>query len=418
MALRGPGEVSALKTDPIRTLRCRAERLLLVCATAGLMLLTGGALHAPSAQVPPASVLADTTRGTIHVVKKGDTLWDLSSAYMKSPWVWPILYRANDSTIVDPHWIYPGQRIWIPVGGGPPIVLSFEEVWPGQVTAADQAAQQAQTVPTTTTPPASTSPETPPSGTMSSSGVRVSGFRAAAEAHYPLATASVIYEAGYIDEPADWPLGKIIDGENADMNMSLYNRVFIDVGEARARVGDLFAVVEAGAKIKHPEWGNYLGRKVVVKGVIRIEQVEASSSEGVLVAVFDSVRRKDRVIQAPAVDVRPWQEFIPVQGGRESVVVARANDDGNLHPYDMLFIDGGTGQDVKVGDLYQVLRPETERGRLRFYQEELARGVVISVQKETATLMILNVSFSGIQAGERIRLMGRSVFVPEGSGGS
>jgi LysM domain len=46
----------------------------------------------------------------IHVVKKGDTLWDLSDAYYANPWGWPKVWSYNPQ-IVNPHWIYPGDQV-------------------------------------------------------------------------------------------------------------------------------------------------------------------------------------------------------------------------------------------------------------------------------------------------------------------
>ncbi len=45
-----------------------------------------------------------------YVVKKGDTLWDISSLYLDDPWLWPKLWKLNPQ-INNPHLIYPGDHL-------------------------------------------------------------------------------------------------------------------------------------------------------------------------------------------------------------------------------------------------------------------------------------------------------------------
>jgi LysM repeat protein len=50
--------------------------------------------------------------GEVYTIKKGDTLWDISSRFLKDPFLWPKLWQRNPY-ITNPHWIYPGQPIQI-----------------------------------------------------------------------------------------------------------------------------------------------------------------------------------------------------------------------------------------------------------------------------------------------------------------
>ena len=72
----------------------------------------------PTTPVTPGVTLGEVgydeqgRAGRIHLVVSGDTLWDISDAYLGTPWVWPSVWTDNRD-IENPHLIVPGDRIWI-----------------------------------------------------------------------------------------------------------------------------------------------------------------------------------------------------------------------------------------------------------------------------------------------------------------
>ncbi len=65
----------------------------------------------------PLSALAANAPDT-YTVKSGDTLWDISSIFLTSPWRWPELWGMNKTQIANPHLIYPGQMLRLVKGDG------------------------------------------------------------------------------------------------------------------------------------------------------------------------------------------------------------------------------------------------------------------------------------------------------------
>ena len=65
----------------------------------------------------PLSELAPNAPDS-HTVQPGDTLWDISKLFLKSPWRWPELWGMNLDQIRNPHLIYPGQVLLLEKSGG------------------------------------------------------------------------------------------------------------------------------------------------------------------------------------------------------------------------------------------------------------------------------------------------------------
>lgn len=81
-----------------------ATKRLLTASLAGLLFMN--AISVAQANNPSPTLKVDAPNR--YVVKKGDTLWDISGRYLDSPWRWKEIWAANRQ-IKNPNLIYPGD---------------------------------------------------------------------------------------------------------------------------------------------------------------------------------------------------------------------------------------------------------------------------------------------------------------------
>jgi hypothetical protein len=126
MAPVAPGETFPM-TRPIRCFtRARRVAMFTALMSAAVPALSADYPVTPqqrstAQQVAQSGVpLADLAPNApdAYTVKRGDTLWDISQLYLRSPWRWPELWGMNLDEIRNPHLIYPGQVLYLDKAGG------------------------------------------------------------------------------------------------------------------------------------------------------------------------------------------------------------------------------------------------------------------------------------------------------------
>jgi LysM repeat protein len=92
------------------------------------LIVTAFALSALSALTLPSALAANTAEPKPvpqlaasaperYTVKSGDTLWGISSKFLKDPYRWGEVFKHNKPPIKNPHLIYPGQVLVLERGG-------------------------------------------------------------------------------------------------------------------------------------------------------------------------------------------------------------------------------------------------------------------------------------------------------------
>ena len=183
----------------------------------------------------PAPIKMKKNHPKRYTVKKGDTLWDISSIFLKDPWFWPEIWQKNPQ-LENPHLIFPGDVLTlIMVNGQPKIVIN----------------------------------ESPMRNIKASPKIR----RSALEASIPVIPGDAIRQ--FIVKPrvvSKEELDKapyILSSSDEHLVLSKGNRVYIrgELDKERVR----YTVFRPNKELFDPETGDLLGYEAVYAGEVHIE---------------------------------------------------------------------------------------------------------------------------------------------------
>ena len=93
------------------------KKLVLAAAATAALFLGSVAAHS-------AELRAD--HPDTYVVKKGDTLWDISGRFLTKPWNWPEIWHVNPQ-VENPHLIYPGDILKLVYIDGKPYLVKASD---------------------------------------------------------------------------------------------------------------------------------------------------------------------------------------------------------------------------------------------------------------------------------------------------
>lgn len=387
MSARFPRIVSPRGTRPRAT-----QRILSPAVAAACLFVAAGQARAQQPTQRP-----DTTRRQTHVVKPGDTLWDLAHTYLGDPYRWPEIFRLNTGTVANPHWIYPGEVLRLPLAAP-------------ESTAAQPAAPPV-------TPPAQAANDESP--TVFSSSVRT--VTAPTKLAVVTPPAQTIKFGEYLAAP--WVdarggprgAGKILRG--ADIPG-------IGGGAARDRLQDydrvLFSPPAGGVDSAHTRYLAYtlgpliegFGQIVLPTGILEITRPAAPGVAGTAMVVdaFGEVQVGQLLLpfDSAAALLRGTAE--PITDGRTGKVRWIAGEPVLPTVQHYIVVDLGAASGLNTGDeleLYQPMQRPTDPAELASPEETIARAQVLRVTAQGATAVITHQTQPAIHDGMAVRVVSK-----------
>lgn len=347
----------------------------------------------------------------VHVVERGDTLWDLAARFYGDPYLWPQLWEQN-RYVLDAHWIYPGDPLVL----GPAVepVDDLAELAVG----ADEPA-----------PPAELEPEEERAGVLSAT--------EAAGAPVPLGHESDLYCSGYIADPERGFPYEIVGSEyevlvphmdltagpndtfvsSGDtfgartLKVGLMNGDVVYLGGGRAvglEPGQQLTAVAPEGLVRHPVRETVVGRFYRHLGRLQVLSVQADTAIAEIVHTCDPIpvgSLLEPFVPEPVPlgrlgATRPVNLPPPAGALERAPVILRGEDQVIALAEDSLvYIDRGVRDDVVPGDLYTIYRMN-RRGLPPVVLGELA---VLAVHERSSVARILR-SRHTVYVGDRLEL--------------
>ena len=333
--------------------------------------------HTPHVGAQEATPYGKTDQETyIHVVVKGDTLWDICEALYANPWVWPKVWQMNQH-ITNPHWIYPGTelRVYYEVAG------YYEE---SPVVEETAMAEETPVVEEVTPPP----PPPPPPPKV------------------PTMTFSEIDQVGFITPFIPKGQGFILGGKRQRTLIGAADKIYVQFREGvQPEVGDRFFVFRTSLLIKHPVTKKDVGYLNRILGILEVAQVAPDHAKAEVLSSFQDMTPNDKLMP-----YKKRSEEITLQPGAEPVegnIILAEWDTFLIAQRQIVFIDLGSNDEIKAGHRFEVFK---EPKALTSRDEEVVLSIqpigellVLAVEQETAAALVTQ-SLGEFTPGERVRL--------------
>jgi hypothetical protein len=186
----------------------------------------------------------------------------------------------------------------------------------------------------------------------------------------PIVRGRDLYCAGFISRRELATEFKIIGGEKEDeiKEFTTTNVVYLDYGQRDgATVGESLYVIRPRGHFENPFTGKNIGYYHEELGIVRIIAVQRRVSTAQVVTACDTIQLGDIVRPFDAYVAPEPRQFVPLNrydmpSGKLSGQIILARGDRNyLSERDIVYLDIGADQGVKVGQYYTVYREPGEK---------------------------------------------------------
>ncbi|MGB0836394.1 MAG: LysM peptidoglycan-binding domain-containing protein [Psychrobium sp.] len=265
-----------------------------------------------------------------YVVVKGDTLWDISSKFLSTPWRWPELWGMNKQ-IADPHWIFPGDVLNLVMVDGKPRLVVERGKPKLKMTRHGRKSRKVNPIPT----------------------IPLEDIQQHLTEH------QVVTLGEYDDLP-------VLVG--AERNSVFYKNTDIVFVNQKLVKDAKYGLYSRGRVFSSPKTNQTLGLELnLIATGVAVESADISQLQ--LTSVKSQVSNGAVIMPLPEDDLPAYfmPEAAPADLASEVIGSAKLYRESGLH--NVVIIDGGSEQGIKQGNVFSAYQP----GKIQFVDSE---GVV------------------------------------------
>ena len=332
--------------------------------------------------------------GTTHIVVSGDTLWDITGAYLGDPFKWPTVWQYNPQ-IADAHWIYPGDTVHLDnMRDSGAHGRTTDSGAPVRVSSGDPLAEfplnpELQAVAVIDTQRIVKLATSPAQSVLNPDAMRI------APVHYL---------------PSEIPAGaesKLDWGYEASRHMIRPGTVVgTSLGTDKGiQLGSLLEIVESDERVVGFVDPKVKGRYEQVRGICVVVESTSDSSRCLLQRVYGDagLHAVARIHNPPP--MRMVTGFTSVEGVDPARVIGNTRNSQIQMPGNYIVIDRGSQGGIREGDIFEFMSAGERRGiaAMRGY------GIVIRTTSNSSTIFLEGVRQRPILIGDRAWMVRKAV---------
>jgi len=185
--------------------------------------------------------------------------------------------------------------------------------------------------------------------------------------------------------------------------VSMFDRVGVTPPDGGSYlVGDSLLLVRFGREVEG------FGNVIVPTGILRVVEVSEYQAVAEILRVFQAIVAGQMTLPLPVFNDPGQVKSVPVADGITASVIANRDRVELTEPFQVLFLDKGREEGVKLGDVFELRRVPQRRDPLAATTDELMGMVqIVNVNDHTSSAQVLNIVFTDIRPGTEAWQVGR-----------